>query len=87
MKTITVKKKYCYATGLSSKTTYKIKVRAYNKSGKKTKYGKWSTTKRVRTAKKISSGSASTANTDSVGRTYEIQMPMSSATRAATCSR
>ncbi len=55
VKTITVKKKYCYATGLSAKTTYKVKVRAYNKSGKKVKYGKWSAVRKVTTSKSLSS--------------------------------
>lgn len=41
--------------GLSASTTYKVKVRAYNKSGKKVKYGKWSTVKSVKTAKKVAS--------------------------------
>ncbi len=53
VKTITVKKKSCYATGLSSKTTYKVKVRAYNKSGKKIKYGKWSAVRSVTTTKSV----------------------------------
>ena len=55
VKTITVKKKYCYATGLSAKTTYKVKVRAYNQSGKKKKYGKWSAVRKVTTSKSLSS--------------------------------
>ena len=66
VKTITVKKKYCYATGLSAKTTYKVKVRAYNKSGKKKKYGKWSAVRKVTTSKSSSSsGSSSGSNSSS----------------------
>ena len=66
VKTITVKKKYCYATGLSDKTTYKVKVRAYNQSGKKKKYGKWSAVRKVTTSKSSSSsGSSSGSNSSS----------------------
>ena len=66
VKTITVKKKYCYATGLSAKTTYKVKVRAYNQSGKKKKYGKWSAVRKVTTSKSSSSsGSSSGSNSSS----------------------
>ena len=55
VKTITVKKRYCYAAGLKAKTTYKVKVRAYNQSGKKKKYGKWSAVRKVTTSKSLSS--------------------------------
>ena len=66
VKTITVKKKYCYATGLKAKTTYKVKVRAYNQSGKKKKYGKWSAVRKVTTSKSSSSsGSSSGSNSSS----------------------
>ncbi len=58
VKTITVKKRSCYATGLSSKTTYKVKVRAYNKSGKKVKYGKWSAARSVTTTKSVADAKA-----------------------------
>ncbi len=58
VKAITVKKKSCYATGLSSKTTYKVKVRAYNQSGKKVKYGKWSAARSVTTTKSVADAKA-----------------------------
>ncbi len=70
VKTITVKKKSCYATGLSSKTTYKVKVRAYNQSGKKTKYGKWSAARSVITAKASSSSSSNSGSNSSKVHTH-----------------
>ena len=81
VKTITVKKKYCYATGLKAKTTYKVKVRAYNQSGKKKKYGKWSAVKKVTTSKSLSSvmadhyawmngGSSSSSSSSSTTHTH-----------------
>ena len=81
VKTITVKKKHCYATGLSAKTTYKVKVRAYNQSGKKKKYGKWSAVRKVTTSKSLSSvmadhyawmngGSSSSSSSSSTTHTH-----------------
>ena len=76
VKTITVKKKYCYATGLSAKTTYKVKVRAYNKSGKKKKYGKWSAVRKVTTSKQSSSYAGWAGFTwNSKTQTWEYQRP------------
>lgn len=76
VKTITVKKKYCYATGLKAKTTYKVKVRAYNKSGKKKKYGKWSAVKKVTTSKQSSSYAGWAGFTwNSKTQTWEYQRP------------
>ena len=81
VKTITVKKKYCYATGLSAKTTYKVKVRAYNKSGKKKKYGKWSAVRKVTTSKQSSSYAGWAGFTwNSKTQTWEYQRPSSSTT-------
>ena len=75
VKTITVKKKYCYATGLKAKTTYKVKVRAYNQSGKK-KYGKWSAVRKVTTSKQSSSYAGWAGFTwNSKTQTWEYQRP------------
>ena len=76
VKTITVKKKYCYVTGLSAKTTYKVKVRAYNQSGKKKKYGKWSAIRKVTTSKQSSSYAGWAGFTwNSKTQTWEYQRP------------
>ncbi len=74
VKTITVKKRSCYATGLSSKTTYKVKVRAYSQSGKKTKYGKWSSATSVTTLAEEDAGSvATTSSTESSSKSMETK--------------
>lgn len=43
------KKTTVYVTGLKENTTYYARVRAFNKSGKKVKYGKWSAVKSAKT--------------------------------------
>ena len=84
VKTITVKKKYCYATGLSAKTTYKVKVRAYNKSGKKKKYGKWSAVRKVTTSKSTSTSSSNSNSGSSSASTTTTHTHSWSATGAQT---
>ena len=64
VKTYKVTSRSKVVTGLKSSTTYKVKVRAYAKSGKKVKWGKWSTAKSV-TTRKSSTASASTSGTSS----------------------
>ena len=67
--TMTAKAKKTSKTfsGLTGGKTYYVKVRAYNKIGKKVKYGKWSAVKTVKVKKKASGGASSSSSSSGSG--------------------